>query len=134
MYSFDLGHHPYAKPMAEQIQTLFPGRHNITWGDSTKTLPAFVAANPNVVCDIIFVDGGHTYAISKSDFDHFSKLGYSGSIVFLDNYPDYRMTFMQDLGGMWEDNRRLQNILEVFKCTYGRKLSQGFSFGILTKP
>jgi hypothetical protein len=133
VYSFDIGTHVYAKPLAEHIQNLYPGRHNITWGDSTETVPAFVEANPNVICDIIYVDGGHTYGISKEDFDNFAQLGYTGSIVFLDNYPDYRSTFMKDLGGMWEDNRRLENVLEVFKCSYGRKRSQGFSFGILTK-
>ncbi|ELT90662.1 hypothetical protein CAPTEDRAFT_212787 [Capitella teleta] len=133
VYSFDIGDHPYAKPMADYIQEQFPGRHNITWGDSTKTLPLFVKKNPRIQCDIIYVDGGHTYAVSKKDFENFSKLGYTGSVVILDNYPDYRLTFMKDLGGMWEDNRRLMNILEVFKCTYGRMRKQGFSFGLLTK-
>ncbi|ELT94382.1 hypothetical protein CAPTEDRAFT_193008 [Capitella teleta] len=73
VYSFDIGGHPYAKPMAKHVQELFPGRHNITWGDSTKTLPVFIKNNPGILCDIIYVDGGHTYGISKTDFENFSK-------------------------------------------------------------
>lgn len=133
VYSFDIGKHVYAQPAAKYIAEHFPGRHNITWGDSTKTLPRFIASKPRIKCDIMFIDGGHTYEAALSDFDNFAKIAHNGSIVILDNYPDYRQNFMQTLGYVWEMKRRHGELREVFKCFYGQKRKQGFSFGILNK-
>ena len=56
---FDLGDYPHARLMAEYLQSKFPGRLFVTFGDSTKTIPEFIMANPSHHCDIMFVDGGH---------------------------------------------------------------------------
>jgi hypothetical protein len=61
--SFDLGEHAYGKAAKEYIDMKFPGRHEIIWGDSTKTVPAY-QGEP---FDLIFIDGGHTYAIALAD-------------------------------------------------------------------
>merc|ERR1719456_1985986 len=41
VYTFDIGQHPYSKPAEQWLQSVFPGRIEATWGDSTQTLPAF---------------------------------------------------------------------------------------------
>lgn len=133
VYSFDIGQHSYARKMAAYIHEHFPGRHNITWGDSTKTLPTFSAANHKVKCDLVFIDGGHTYGVALADFNNFANMAYTGSIVILDNYPDTRLNFMTELGLVWEAKRRTGEIIEIFKCSYGRRRKQGFSVGILIK-
>jgi len=65
--SFDLGIHPYVKPSAEYINQYFPGRLTLIIGDSRETLPRFSKANPNIKCDLFFVDGGHENDIPQSD-------------------------------------------------------------------
>jgi len=74
VYSFDLGQHAYAAPAAQWIQAKYPGRHTATWGDSTVTLPKFAAEHPDVKCDLIFVDGGHSEMVANLDMKNFKVL------------------------------------------------------------
>ena len=67
VFSFDLGIHPYVKPSAEYINQYFPGRLTLIIGDSRETLPRFAKANPNIKCDLFFVDGGHENNVPQSD-------------------------------------------------------------------
>lgn len=87
VYSFDIGQHSYSKPAADWFSQLFPGRHTITWGDSTKTIPAFKAANPNVKCNLIFVDGGHDYNVAAADLINFWGMAD----------PNYNVLLMDDV-------------------------------------
>lgn len=87
VYSFDLGSHQYAQKGAAWIAQNFPGRHTITWGDSTKTLPAFHQQHPEVKCDLIFVDGGHTHAIALADLQNFMLMAN----------PDFNIIIMDDV-------------------------------------
>lgn len=68
---------------AEVANTL-PGRHQVTYGDSTLTLPV-VIANGGLSCDFVFVDGGHTHAIAKADLLAFKKLSTPGTTIAVDN-------------------------------------------------
>ena len=36
-------------------------------GSSLETLPRFFKLNPHIKCDILSVDGGHTYKIARED-------------------------------------------------------------------
>ncbi len=127
LYSFDIGTHAYARPMAEFLKQSFPERFNITWGDSTLTLPEFRKIHPEVTCDLISIDGGHTYKACKSDYENFKKMAHSESIVMLDNYPDKR--FLKPLGDVWERAKREGEISEIFQCNYWPDKPQGFSVG-----
>ncbi len=133
VYSFDIGRHSYGQRMAKYIHEVFPGRFNITWGNSIKTLPAFRKAHPEILCDLISIDGGHTYNVCKSDFENFKKMSRPKSIIVLDNYPDNRGRgrWMKSLGDVWEGAKRNGEIIEIFQCNYWPKKSQGFSVGLM---
>jgi len=87
IYSFDIGVHGYSKPAATWLEQKFPGRHTATWGDSTQTLPVFRLQNPAVKCNLIFVDGGHDYAVAAADLTNFMS--------FAD--PDFNIVFLDDV-------------------------------------
>ncbi len=129
VYSFDIGTHAYSKSMAKLLQEWFPGRLSIMWGDSTQTLPAFREAHPEVTCDLISIDGGHTHDVCKADYENFKKMANSESIVMLDNYPDKRLGWMISLGDVWEKAKREGEIIEIFQCNYWPGKPHGFSVG-----
>ena len=127
VYSFDIGQLACSRPMAEFITSKYPGRVNITWGDSTKTLPKFMAQNPNIKCDLMVIDGGHIYSVAKQDLMNFYKMASSPlNVVLIDNYPDLR--FKNELAHAWDEGVRSGQVAEMFRCHY-RTYNQGFSFG-----
>ena len=128
VYSFDMGSHEYSRPMAQYLDMEFPGRLHVTWGDSTVTLPAFRKAHPEVTCDLLIIDGGHTHDICQSDYDNFKQMASNKSIILLDNYPDKRRTWQRALGDVWEQAKQKGEIIEIFQCRYMQK-PDGFSVG-----
>ena len=79
---FDLGRTPYSKVGAGFLMTLFgEEKFEVTWGDSTKTLPRYMDDHPELVCDGIMVDGGHNYRTSKADLSAFLTRARCGSRV-----------------------------------------------------
>ena len=123
VYSFDLGYYPCSRPMADYLKNRFPGRFTITFGDSTKTLPIFMRENPDVKCDLISVDGGHTVEVASSDFAHFYHMANSPNWLMYDNHPDkYR------IGASWEQLKRRGMVTEYFRCQYFTRV-HGFTFG-----
>ena len=129
VYSFDLGEHDYARHMADYLSQMYPGRLNVTWGDSTRTLPEFHERLPHVKCDILVIDGGHMNAVCQSDFDAFYRMASVDNIVVLDNYPDVRLKWMTDLGNVWERAKRRGQLFEIFACTFLPSDPHGFSVG-----
>ena len=125
VFSFDLGSHSYAKPLAKYLQQMFPGRLTITWGDSTKTLPKFHEDNPGIQCDLIIVDGGHTQRIASADIDNFYRMTSRTNVVVFDDYPA-KTKMAQGLKVAWERKKRMGDLLEIFKCSTNRR---GFSVG-----
>lgn len=85
LVSFDIGLHGYVKPAAEFIQFLHPGRHTLILGDSTETLPEYIARNPEKKFDLLFIDGGHDYEVAKADMENCLKLAHSDSIIVMDD-------------------------------------------------
>jgi hypothetical protein len=63
----------------------FPGRFTLTLGDSTETVPLFFREHPNLKCDIISVDGGHSYEVSYADIFNFRAAATECSVVFIDD-------------------------------------------------
>lgn len=53
-------------------------------GDSTRTLPKAVRDLPKM--DLIFIDGGHSYATVKSDWENSESLMHRDTAVFFHNY------------------------------------------------
>ena len=68
VYSFDIDMHNYTRPLAYELQSMFPGRLHVTYGDSRLTIPLFHADSPEVKCDLIVIDGGHHYDVPARYF------------------------------------------------------------------
>jgi hypothetical protein len=83
VYMFDLWSHEYS-PIAEQFlrssrATKFAlqnvsSRLTIIKGSSLDTVPAFARKRPDVKCDIVSVDGGHTYELGLQDIENMRAL------------------------------------------------------------
>ena len=103
VYSFDKGQHTYTKPMADFLKGMFLERFVVTFGDFRKTLPKFHEENPNIVCDLIFIDGGHVDNIPLKDIQNFHKMLDLDAphLILIDDYPTNFYT-ADVVGAMWE--------------------------------
>lgn len=89
---FDLWDHSYGAPAESILQARFPGRLTVIKGDSTTTVPAYIAANPGTYCDIVSVDGDHSFPGALADLVNMVKLAQPAnaqfqSIGFIDDTP-----------------------------------------------
>ena len=127
LFSFDLGEHQYTQPMAKYMEQNFLGRFKIFYGDSTVTVPEFRRKNPEIKCDLMIVDGGHTYSVAKADLVNMRLLANKQrNLVILDDYPSKMLDFMQVLGRAWTEMKTQKKIDEIFSCTAGYT---GFTVG-----
>ena len=124
VYSFDLGRHPCTAPMADYLKKRFPDRFTITFGNSTETLPRFRRENPDVKCDLMIIDGGHTVDVASADFGNFYRMSNRKNIVFYDNHPD-----RFHIGASWELLKRRGVVIEYFRCQFITSNLHGFTFG-----
>lgn len=85
LVSFDLGLYDSVKPAKEYIDATYPNRHTLILGDSRETVPRFIRENPGTKFDVIFVDGGHEYEISKADLENCAHLAHKDTLVLLDD-------------------------------------------------
>lgn len=80
--SFDLGSWPYVYDAAKLIGEMFPGRHSITLGDSTKTLPNVLYRQ----FDLVFLDGGHGTPVPQHDIRNALQVLKPGGLLVMDDY------------------------------------------------
>jgi predicted O-methyltransferase YrrM len=83
---FDLGEHSYSRPCFEYLNSQFPNRISIIWGDSTETIPNYI---PTMRYDVIHIDGGHTEKIILSDIISCKKFAGNDTIVVIDDICTY---------------------------------------------
>jgi predicted O-methyltransferase YrrM len=69
----------------EYIDKKYPGRHTLIIGDSTVTLPEYIASHPDKKFDLIFIDGGHTYDVAISDLMNCKNLAHSNTVLIMDD-------------------------------------------------
>ncbi len=79
--SFDLGCYDYVFKGKKYIDLTFPDRHVLILGDSRKTVKEY-SSEP---FDLIFIDGGHTYNIAKSDLINCKKFANENTILLMDD-------------------------------------------------
>ena len=130
VYTFDLGHYPYSKLMASYLKTTFTGRFSVIWGDTKKTIPRFTTNNPHLKCDLIFIDGGHSYTDVKADLRNLRiHANKDQHILLLDDV----LILGTDNGvnKAWSEYIRAGLSEEYFKCksTNESKNHNGFALG-----
>mmetsp|Transcript_25143 Transcript_25143/g.50124 ORF Transcript_25143/g.50124 Transcript_25143/m.50124 type:complete len:223 (+) Transcript_25143:888-1556(+) len=65
--SFELGQYAYSTKALSFLNEHYPGRIQVTLGDSLETVPSFHAMWPDERCNLLFVDGGHLYKHAMGD-------------------------------------------------------------------
>lgn len=85
LLSFDLGRVAAVAAGKAYIDARHPRRHTLVVGDSTLSLPAFAAICPEVRCDLLFIDGGHSYEVARADIGHCAGLAAPGALVAVDD-------------------------------------------------
>ena len=83
--SFDIGDHSYIGAAKEFIDSTYPNRHTLIIGNSTKTIPNYFKNNKDTKFDFIFIDGGHSYEIAKTDLENCFHLAHKDTIVCIDD-------------------------------------------------
>ncbi len=88
--SFDIGSHGYITPAKKLIDDLFPSRHTLIIGNSTRKLPEYKKRNPQAIFDAAFVDGGHGGEVPYLDIKNSCSLVKKGGLIIIDDiaYPD----------------------------------------------
>lgn len=84
LVSFDIGTHNYVKSGKQFIDTNYPGRHTLIIGNSLNTVPNYFKKE-NTKFDIIFIDGGHDYNISRGDLLNCKAGAHDKTLVILDD-------------------------------------------------
>ena len=79
--SFDLGVHDYVPIGKKYIDFMYPGRHQLILGDSTKTIPLY-QSEP---FDYIFIDGGHEYEVACADLINTKRFATTNTIIIMDD-------------------------------------------------
>jgi predicted O-methyltransferase YrrM len=83
-FSFDLNEHPYTNVAVEYFQNKYRGRFVFIEGDSSTTVPAFAKSHA-VLCDLIYIDGGHTYESCLHDIMNCKLLAHPKTILWVDD-------------------------------------------------
>jgi predicted O-methyltransferase YrrM len=82
LVSFDIGEHSYVKVAKEFIDSIYPTRHTLILGDSTKTIPKYES---DIKFDLIFIDGGHSYEVARADLLNCKRFAHKDTIVIMDD-------------------------------------------------
>ncbi len=124
--SFDLGAHSYVAAAKEYIDKTYPNKHTLILGDSIKTIPEFCKNNKNIKFDIIFIDGGHDYAVANADMQNCAKLAHKDTIVILDDVifkKEWEKSYSIGPTKTWTEHLQQNKIIELNRKCYsnGRK-------------
>eukprot|EP00746_Dinoflagellata_sp_MGD_P055503 gnl/MRDRNA2_/MRDRNA2_241426_c0_seq1.p1 gnl/MRDRNA2_/MRDRNA2_241426_c0~~gnl/MRDRNA2_/MRDRNA2_241426_c0_seq1.p1 ORF type:complete len:366 (-),score=51.92 gnl/MRDRNA2_/MRDRNA2_241426_c0_seq1:30-1127(-) len=94
---------PRSRTMQKVLEQTF-GKDRVTvhYGNSMKLLPAQIGNG--LECDIIHVDGGHSYEIALADLQNFARLATPQNLVLMDN-TDWK----DGVGAAW--NRAVEDHL-----------------------
>lgn len=128
VYTFDLGQHPYSRPAATWLQETFPGRLYVTWGDSTQTLPAFHKQHPQVKCNLVFVDGGHSNAVAVADLQNFMHMADPAHNVILMDDVYCTAPWCEGPSAAWAEVRQNGTVLETRNSTV-QDGTRGYALG-----
>jgi hypothetical protein len=86
--SFDIQKHEYTKVAQEFLERRYKNRFVFIPGASAKKVPEFAKAFPLTKCDLIYIDGSHSYENVLKDIINCKELADETSILWIDDYND----------------------------------------------
>lgn len=92
---------------------------HLTWGDSLKTVPVFFEQHPDVVCDILHVDGLHTHEGVRVDLKNFHDHLAKDAVILVDDQADLHVPVVEYV-------RKYGLGMECFMFTDNADASKGF--------
>jgi len=126
LWSFDIGRWSYVNLGKEFIDENFPNRHRLILGNSLITIPKF----PTQKFDLIFIDGGHAYNVSKSDIENCKRLSHKETIIVMDdtmNNPEWEKSWNKGVNKAWRESIDEGLIVQNGFEDYGK--GRGLSWG-----
>jgi len=133
VHSFDIGRARHVRKMASYLQHEFPGRFNITIGDSRTTVrPYFTAkrSTPPITCDIISVDGSHSSDAPLKDMLNFAQVASQPhNVILVDDVdaPAVRKAWNFAI------KSGIAQQVSLFTCRYGRESRKLFAIGTVIR-
>lgn len=129
--SFDIGSYFYVKLGKQYIDNTYPTRHELILGNSLTTVPQYITSHPDKKFDLIFIDGGHTYDVAKSDIINCKNLAHKDTIVIMDDTiakPDFMCHWNSGPSQSWNEAVELGTIREEGHLDFckGRGASWGY--------
>ncbi len=94
---FDLGEHTYARPCFEYISNNFLNtKIEIFWGDSCETLVNYHKQHPEVLFDLVHIDGGHKSEVYSVDWKNSLDVTHTGSLIIFDDTDNVKINAFVD--------------------------------------
>ncbi len=133
--SFDLGILPWSKPMVERVNDLFPRRFNYIKGNSIKTLPEYsirVKQGSAPYCELMFVDGDHSYDGALADFLNSIEMMKDGGILVADDYSEDFPGVMKAWAEIESKNLIAMTKIQKLQYSYNG-YKKGWAIGAISK-
>ena len=85
LVSFDIATHSYVDIGKTYIDKKYPERHTLIKGDSRVTITEYFNKNPETKFDLIFIDGGHSDNVPRSDLSNCRLFAHKNTIVIMND-------------------------------------------------
>jgi predicted O-methyltransferase YrrM len=109
LVAFDTLQYEYSKTTSALMKELFPDRFTLIVGDSAETLPQFRQENPDFKCDLIAIDGDHTYEGVLDDLYNMREMASCRNFVLADD------TGFESVNRAWQQAKN-EDVLHQMHC------------------
>jgi hypothetical protein len=102
LHCFDTCEHPYTKSCYNYLSDSFPGRLTLIEGRSSDQLTQYKASHPDLMCEVVHIDGDHELSNANGDFFRcLSFTQFKNILIFNDvHLPELKMLwdgYLRDL-------------------------------------